>query len=275
MAIEDIRGVKQGTAEIISTEELWPGVYLLWAKAPDIAESAWPGQYVTIRCGEGYDLPLRRPLSFHKISRDGTIALLFAVVGWGTEWLAQRRSGEAIDLLGPLGRGFEIFPASQKLLLVAGGIGIAPLVALAEHAVASGRSVTLLIGVKTATHIYPHRLLPSEVEVVIATEDGSSGHRGMVTDLIPQFIPQVDQVFACGPLPMYQKMAAGMGGQLSDKPCQVLLEVVMGCGVGACLSCTVETGHGQRLACKDGPVFELNEVLWDKAVAPPCRMLKR
>lgn len=265
--------MKQVNAEIISNDELWTGAFLLRAKAPEIATPALPGQYVTVRCGEGYDLPLRRPLSFHKISQDGEIALLFAVVGWGTEWLAQRKPGESIDLLGPLGRGFEIYPTSRKLLLVAGGIGIAPLVALAEQAIASGRSVTLLIGVKTAPHIYPDRLLPSEVEVVTATEDGLSGHKGMITDLIPQLITDVDQVFACGPLPMYRKMA-GMSDHLRDKPCQVLLEVVMGCGVGACLSCTIETEHGQRLACKDGPVFELNEILWDKAVAPPCKMLK-
>jgi dihydroorotate dehydrogenase electron transfer subunit len=155
------------------------------------------------------------------------------------------------------------------LLLVAGGIGIAPLVALAEQAVISGRSVRLLIGDRTADRILPEQLLPSGVETIIATEDGSLGNKGMVTDLIPGFVSGVDQVFACGPLSMYRRMAE-MHGELKNTPAQVLLEVALGCGVGACLGCSVETRHGQKLVCKDGPVFELKDVMWDKAVAPPA-----
>ena len=238
-------------------------------QAPEIAALARPGQYVMVRCGEGQDMPLRRPLSVHRISIDNRVAFLFAVVGRGTEWLAQRREGDSVDLFGPLGNGFEVYPSSRNLLLVAGGIGIAPLVALAEQAVTTGRSVMLLIGDRNADRIYPDRLLPSGVKTSVTTEDGSRGREGMVTDLVLDFIPEADQVFACGPLPMYRKIA-GMSGQLGDKPTQVLLEAVLGCGVGACLSCTVETKHGQRLVCKDGPVFELSEIVWDKVVAPPA-----
>ena len=268
--------VKQVNAGIVTINELWSGVYLLWAQAPEIAALARPGQYVMVRCGDGQDMPLRRPLSVHRISTDGRVAFLFAVVGRGTEWLAQRREGDSLDLFGPLGNGFEIYSSSRNLLLVAGGIGIAPLAALAEQAVATGRSVTLLIGDKTSSRIYPDHLLPSGIKPIIATEDGSLGAKGMATDLLPQFIPEVDQVFACGPLPMYRRMA-GMGNQLGGKPVQVLLEGVLGCGVGACLSCTIDTISGQKLVCKDGPVFELSEIVWDKIVAPTTRkvLLKR
>lgn len=261
--------MKQVNATVVSNHELWPGAYLLWAQAPEIAALARPGQYAMVRCGEGHDMPLRRPLSVHRTSLDGNVAFLFAVVGRGTEWLAQRKKGDPLDLFGPLGNGFDIYPSSRKLLLIAGGIGIAPLVALAEQAVATGCSVTLMIGDRTATRIYPDRLLPSGIKTVVATEDGSLGMKGMVTDLLPKFIPEADQVFACGPLRMYQRMAQ-MSSELRDKPTQVLLEVVLGCGVGACLGCTIETRHGQSLVCKDGPVFELSDIVWDKAVAPPA-----
>jgi dihydroorotate dehydrogenase electron transfer subunit len=260
--------VKLASATVISNEELWPEVCLLWAQAPEIADGARPGQYVMVRCGEGSDMPLRRPLSVHRTSREGGMAFLFAVVGRGTEWLAQRKQGDSIDLFGPLGNGFDIAPSSKNLLLVAGGIGIAPLIALAESAVANVRSVTLLIGDKTADRIYPDRLLPSEIKIVIATEDGSLGSRGMVTDLIPHFVSGADQVFACGPIRMYRRMAE-ISAQWGDMPTQVLLEAVLGCGVGACLSCAVETGHGRKLVCKDGPVFDLSDIIWEKAVAPP------
>ncbi len=251
-------------------------MYLLGAEAPEIAALARPGQYVMVRCGEGHEMILRRPLSVHRISQDdGRVDFLFAVVGQGTEWLAACREGALLDLFGPLGNGFEVYPSSRRLLLVAGGIGIAPLSALADQAVASGCSVTLLVGADTAPRLYPDHLLPSEVKVASATEDGSSGHRGMVTDLLclPDRVPElaggVDQVFACGPLSMYRKMA-GMSSRIGDKPTQVLLEVVLACGVGACLGCSVETRHGHKLVCKDGPVFELSEVIWEKMVAPPA-----
>jgi dihydroorotate dehydrogenase electron transfer subunit len=258
--------MKLVNAPIVSNTEILPAIYLLRAKAPDIAGLAYPGQYVMVRCGEGYGMPLRRPLGIHRISRN-SISLLYSVVGRGTEWLSQRKAGEHVDLFGPLGNGFEIYPSSRKLLLVAGGVGIAPLLALAEHAIAKGLKVRLVVGEKNAAKIYPERLLPSGIKPVITTEDGSLGQKGVVTDVLPQFVPQADQVFVCGPLPMYRAIAK-MGRKLRDKPTQVLLETVLGCGVGACLSCSIETKQGRRLVCKDGPVFEFSYILWDKMAAP-------
>ncbi len=264
--------MKLVNARIILNKEVLPNVYLMSVKAPEIAAIARPGQYVMVRCGEGYTMPLRRPLAVHHISKDG-IALLFTVVGRGTEWLSQRKAGEKVDLFGPLGNGFEIYPSSRNLLLVAGGIGISPVAALAYEAVYTGRKVTLIYGAKDETLIYPDHLLPPEIKIASATEDGSKGYRGMVTDLfsvpslVDEFIAEADQIFVCGPLPMY-KAIAKMGKKLGNKPMQVVLETVMGCGVGACLSCSIETKKGRKLVCKDGPVFEFSDIRWDKIAAP-------
>jgi dihydroorotate dehydrogenase electron transfer subunit len=171
------------------------------------------------------------------------------------------REGDTVDLLGPLGNGFFINPGSRKLLLVAGGVGIAPLVFLAEEALARGCSVTMLLGASTAAQLYSKDLLPSELELVVTTEDGSAGRRGLVTDFIPDFAPWADQLFACGPLSMYQAMATQK--QIQEiKPVQVSVEVRMGCGLGACYGCTVKTRGGLKQVCKDGPVFELDEIIW-------------
>jgi dihydroorotate dehydrogenase electron transfer subunit len=149
---------------------------------------------------------------------------------------------------------------SQNLLLVGGGIGVAALVALADEAVASGRAVTVLHGARTAQKLFPASLLPTEVEVLFATEDGSAGHRGYVTDLVPGLLHWADQIFACGPAPMFSALAEVLRAQRSRKPAQALLEERMGCGTGICYGCAVQTRRGMRLVCKDGPQFELREV---------------
>jgi len=190
----------------------------------------------------------------------GALALLFSVVGRGTNWLAQRKEGEAIDLLGPLGNGFEIAPPSRNLLLVAGGLGIAPLAFLAQRGVAAGYSVALLLGAPTKAQLYPAHLIPPQANLLLATEDGSAGRKGMVTDLWADLAPEADQIFACGPVSMYRYMASQ--GVLEAKSVQVSLEVRMGCGFGACYGCAIETRSGLRLVCKDGPIFELKDVIW-------------
>jgi len=255
-------------AVVVSSERAYENTHLLWLSAPAVGRAAGAGQFLMVRCCEGYDPLLPRPMSFHRFRRAGDerqFALLFDVRGRGTEWLARREPGDAFDLFGPLGRGFAVDKASNNLLLVAGGIGVAALVALADEAAADGRSLTLLQGARTAARLFPTALLPSEVEVVTATDDGSAGHCGPVTDLLAQYLPWADQVFACGPTAMFRAMAAvvrqrGPAGEASRKPVQVLLEERMGCGTGVCYSCAVFTRRGVRLVCKDGPRFELREV---------------
>jgi dihydroorotate dehydrogenase electron transfer subunit len=253
--------LKQAEAKITANREIMPGVYLSWLDCPSIASQARPGQFVMVRCGEGIEYQLRRPLSIHQRESD-KISLLFNVVGMGTQWLSERRGGQKIDLLGALGNGYSIYPDVKNLLLVAGGIGIAPLVFMANEAINKGKRVTLLMGASTADQLYPSRLLPAGVRLVTATEDGSAGEKGMITDLLPDFAGEADQLFACGPLPMYKTMA-GME-RLKDKPAQISLEMRMGCGLGICYTCTVKTRDGLRQTCKDGPIFNLDEMLWDE-----------
>jgi dihydroorotate dehydrogenase electron transfer subunit len=238
-----------------------PGVYLSRLDCPQM-ERAQPGQFVMVRCGEGIEYQLRRPFSLHRQEGD-QLSLLFKVVGRGTRWLSERQAGEKIDLLGPLGNGYQIHPGSKNLLLAAGGIGIAPLVFLAEEAIKKGKRVTLLLGAPTARQLYPSKLLPTKVKLITATEDGSTGRKGMITEILPGF-DGADQLFACGPLPMYQTMAQMAG--LKDKPVQVSLEMRMGCGLGICYGCTVKTRNGLRQACKNGPIFNLSDILWEELV---------
>ncbi|NQT73955.1 MAG: dihydroorotate dehydrogenase electron transfer subunit [Chloroflexi bacterium] len=253
--------MKQILAPIVSNSEIIPDVHLIRIEAPQVAAEARPGQFITACCGD--DVLLRRPLSIHRIE-EGQLALLFAVVGQGTAWLANRKQGESLDILGPLGNGFKVQQNTHNILLVAGGIGIAPLVCLAEKAVDDGISVKLILGTATATQHYSE---VDGVEIIRVTEDGSLGEKGMVTDLLPSIAGWADQLFACGPISMYRTMAA-MGTEIEGKSVQILLEQVMGCGVGACRGCAIPTHQGMKMVCQNGPVFDLREIMWEQITAP-------
>jgi dihydroorotate dehydrogenase electron transfer subunit len=260
--------LRQVVATVIANEQLWGehsvagrqkflGTWLIQLKCPEIASEARPGQFVMVNCGE--ECLLRRPFSLHQVNEDG-IALFYAVLvdGKGTRWLSQRKAGESVDIIGPLGNGFSIAPASNNLLLVAGGNGIAPLYFLTQDALKKKHSLTLLYGTVDKKRLS----IPPQIKVVSATEDGSVGQRGMITEILPDYISQADQLFACGPLPMYQSMARMP--QLKNKPVQVSLEVRMGCGLGVCYGCTIKTKSDLKQVCRDGPVFDLNDILWEE-----------
>ncbi len=252
---------EQIASTITAVRHLGASVHLLWARAPELATAARPGQFVMVCCGQGYDPYLPRPLSIHRMDRAaGKIALLFAEVGRGSRWLAQRQPGDTLDIVGPLGNGFALPDRpGARLLLVAGGIGIAPLMALADAGLAAGHSVTLLYGVATAARLYPSELGPSGVEVFVATEDGSAGLKGMVSHLLSCHLKDTDCVFACGPVDMYRALGQ-VKHLLEGRSVQVSMEARMACGLGACFGCTIETSHGPRRVCHDGPIFELGQV---------------
>ncbi len=268
--------MKQVAAEIVNNDQILGslfrtqgrnilGSHIIWLRCPEITQEAQPGQYVMVRCGEECVLP--RPFSIHQVNDKGDMALFFAVWedGRGTKWLSQQQKGDVVELFGPLGNGYSIHPTSHNLLLVAGGIGIAPLRFLAEQALDQGYSVTLLSGASTVDQLCPEHLLPHKAKLVIATEDGTAGENGMITDLLPDFISWADQVFACGPMPMYRDMALKKQElNLGGKPVQISLEIRMGCGLGVCYGCTVKTKGGLKQVCRDGPVFELGDILWDE-----------
>ncbi|MEA3443038.1 MAG: dihydroorotate dehydrogenase electron transfer subunit [Chloroflexota bacterium] len=267
--------MKQIPASIISNEKIAPNMHLVWVDAPGIAFSGQPGQFITIYCE---NLPLRRPFSIHQVSSN-QVAILFKVVGKGTSWLSQRRGGDEIDILGPLGKGFDIMPSVKNLLLVAGGIGIAPLVFLMQRA-SSQYSITLIYGASTAVELYPFSSLrteapsntsislPEGMRFISVTEDGTAGEKGMVTNIIPRFVDWADQIFACGPIEMYQAMMKMPLQTNEDRTkiskSQISLEVRMGCGIGTCYGCTINTTEGLRQVCRDGPVFQLANILWQE-----------
>jgi dihydroorotate dehydrogenase electron transfer subunit len=260
--------LNQVLAEVISNEKLWGeflvhgypkylSSWVIWLKCPEIASEAKPGQFVMVNCGRECLLP--RPFSIHQVAKDG-IALFYAVLanGKGTNWLAQQCTGNVVELFGPLGNTFFIQPDSNNLLLVAGGNGLAPQYLLAQKAIESGDVVTLLYG--TANDQRYH--VAADIKLVSATEDGSVGYKGLVTDLIPEYISWADQIFACGPMSMYKAMAHMT--ELKGKSVQVSLEIMMGCGRGICYGCTIKTKQGLKEVCQDGPVFNLEDILWDE-----------
>ena len=250
-------------AVVLSQEEVYENTYLMWLSCPPVAKGGTAGRFLMIHCSDGYDPLLPRPMSFHRFRNAGSerqFALLYDVRGRGTSWLSQREAGHELAIFGPLGRGYSVAVSAQNLLLVGGGLGVAALLALADEAVAEGKSVTLLQGARTAAKLFPPKLLPRDVEAVSATDDGSAGHKGYVTQLLPSYLPWADQVFACGPNVMFAAMAQVMREARSRKPVQALLEERMGCGTGVCYGCAVFTRRGVRLVCRDGPRFDLREV---------------
>jgi dihydroorotate dehydrogenase electron transfer subunit len=252
----------QEQVPVISNQECLPGIFLLKLRSHALAAAARPGQFVMLKTGEGQEHLLRRPISLHN-AVDDELHLLFAVVGSGTDWLARCQTGQTLDILGPCGNGFTINPDSRRLVLAAGGMGIAPLVYLARQAAAAGKQVKLLVGARTADLLLPAKTIPSTVEYLAATQDGSRGLKGLGTELLAANSAWADQIFICGPLPMFQTIARDSANLLSAKPAQVSLEVRMGCGFGLCYSCTVKTSTGLKQVCHDGPVFDFNQVDWE------------
>jgi dihydroorotate dehydrogenase electron transfer subunit len=278
-------------AELVDSQEILPGQWIQAYHAPQLANGSRAGQFVHVRPGDYSGLVLRRPFSINTADAvAGIVTIHFRTIGRGTEWFTHLRPGDRIDMLGPLGRPFEVDPRSRHLLLVAGGLGMAGVRMLVDEAIRDGRQVTLLFGAANAREVYPSTLLPDEVEYVVATDDGSLGHRGFVTELVPEYEAWADQAFACGPQPMLAalaRLAAGrrsrlgvarlgrkrgggrteaVGSAASRRKAflQVSMEQNMGCAVGACLGCVVMTTSGtpQRV-CREGPVFASEEIAWE------------
>lgn len=257
----------QVKAKVLSNEKLSDTHYRIKLEASQIAKAARAGQFVHIRCSPGYDPLLRRPFSIHKCAQ-GRIDILYQIVGKGTGLLSQKRRGDQLDSLGPLGKGFEIGSAFNKIFIVGGGIGAAPLYMVAQEItrLGHGQDVTVLLGAKNKELILGkddfERL---GLEVMIATEDGSTGYRGLISNLFQESILSQASlsvaIYTCGPVSMLRKIA-----ELSRHRgffCQVSVEQKMGCGVGACLGCVIRGASGYLRVCKDGPVFDAKKILWD------------
>ncbi|HYN69918.1 MAG TPA: hypothetical protein VEX41_06895 [Candidatus Eisenbacteria bacterium] len=286
-------------AELIASREILAGQSLQTYHAAPIASRTRAGQYVHVRTGDMSGLVRRRPYPINTAdSASGTITVQVATANAAAgrappgpdAWLADRRPGDRVELSGPLGRPFEVDPRSQHLLLIAEGQGIAGVRALADEAIRDGRQVTLLFGARSAREVYPTSLLPDELEYVVATEDGSLGHHGPVTDLVPEYEAWADQSFASGPAALLRSLAhlaatrrerlgvaslgrkrgagrhipAGSTQARRKAFLQVAMEQTMGCAAGTCLGCAVLSGSGSPVrVCREGPVFAAAEIDWE------------
>jgi dihydroorotate dehydrogenase electron transfer subunit len=224
-----------------------------------------PGQFVHIR-PEAAGTLLRRPISICRVDGDQKrLTVVFRAEGSGTKALAACRVGDALDVFGPLGNGFptDRLASGERALIVGGGVGVPPLYELSKRLAARGVAVMHVLGFRSACDVFYEDAFSALGPTWIATEDGSRGFKGRVTDVIAGEGLRYDAMFACGPRPMLQALAAVRG----DKPLFLSLEERMGCALGACFACVVrvkddETGTAYRKICTDGPVFEAGEVVF-------------
>ena len=257
--------MKQLEVKIIENKKIAQGFYKMRLASAYLAKNSKPGQFVEIKCSESREVLLRRPFGVHKISNGG-IEVLYEVIGKGTKGLSARKKGDSLDIMGPAGKGFEFSEIKKSALIVAGGMGVAPLLCLAQMMAKKKIKPYVMIGAKTASHI----LCEKEFKKLgclcfVSTEDGSKGLKGYVTDILRHLLIVIrcraSGIYACGPHPMLK--AVNHIADSSGIPCQVSMEEHMACGIGVCLGCPVKVkSGGYRMVCKDGPVFDSKEIAW-------------
>ncbi len=253
---------------IKKNEELSDEVFLLEFEAPQIATSFSPGQFLMIKTSNSVDSILRRPFSIFREYEERSIGILYRVIGKGTRWLSQRKAGHKLDVLGPLGKGFEIIGDAETHIVISGGIGIAAVSSLVSHLVKNSLKDRLIF----ITGSYSREIINwleeighIPIKAYVTTEDGSYGYKGRVTDILEDILDKRDirrgACYACGPIAMLNNLY-----ELSSRyelSLQVALEANMACGIGLCQGCSVRGGHGgYRKVCKDGPVFYASELAW-------------
>jgi dihydroorotate dehydrogenase electron transfer subunit len=262
--------------KIIRNTKIIDGHFLLAVKLPQSFQSPMPGQFVMVREKGRLDPLLGRPFSvytFERIEDAVIVEILYKVVGKETSILSTLKKGVLLDIYGPYGSAFNINTNGKKVVLICGGIGIAPLTFLASYywGLATGDiNVICYLGATGATKLVGVARMEALCRCVfVSTDDGSMGYHGTVTDLFARDVTTYDSsnaaIYACGPRPMLKRLSEMP--LIHALPCQVSLEERMACGVGACLGCSIETydrdGKGTyRRVCKDGPVFDIHDVIW-------------
>ena len=272
------------TGEVLSHKKYGEHYHSLTIVAPEIGASIKPGQFVNVRCGESRANILRRPFSVYRVHKRGgwasTIEIVFDIRGPGSKYLSELRGHSTVDLLGPLGRGFQLPQRRAHCLLVGGGIGATPLFFLADELRNAGHRVDVILGARSVG------LLLNPIEVrrlssvsLTTTEDGSTGEKGRVTDVLSDTISRcgTEIIYTCGPHPM---LAAVSAIAVKHKlPVQVAVEELMGCGYGVCMTCVMplrrkkrkdapaEDGIVYARSCTEGPVFNGASVIWNGSAA--------
>lgn len=258
----------QEKCRILDHQNVAPNHFKLIISSAYISSHAEPGQFVNVRVSDGYDPLLRRPLSIHSASKKHKrFELLYEVVGKGTELLSKYSVGSELDILGPLGKGFEIDKRKKIAILVGGGMGVAPLLALAEEI--KTKAIYILIGAKNRDRVLAEKEFKTITDqVLVSTDDGSYGKKGFISDLLLDFIdntlPKEDTpmttIYTCGPKTMLKAITDIAFQNKID--CQLSMEQKMACGIGTCLGCVIKTKTGYQKVCSDGPVFKGNDIIW-------------
>lgn len=251
----------QGNYGVRTVREVAPNIHVLTMRAPGIAASVRAGQFLNIRTTDSLIPLLRRPFSVYR--RDGDdLEIIFNVVGAGTKILAGAPGSATLDVIGPLGNSFGVRGGFEEALLVAGGLGVAPLPVLTAELRKEGKLMHTFLGARTAAQVVTAHL----VDVSVATDDGSAGHHGTVVDLLRAWLSTAPtrsrKIFACGPTPMLRALSA-FAAEFGI-PCELSLESPMACGIGICQGCPVEVRNRPgkyALICRDGTVFDSNDVV--------------
>ena len=274
--MQDGKFIMQGS--VLSNREVQDGHFLMSLRLPPLFATPLPGQFVMIRLKNRKDLLLGRPFSvsgFHRHEEHVQIEILYRIAGQGTSLFAKLRTGDQVDLLGPLGHSFEIPRSTKKVILVSGGIGIAPirylLACLRSKRFDRTPSVDLFMGAKTLHELLELESIRSSCDSLkVCTDDCSMGHHGPVTEPLEKALKHYPLkntlICACGPLGMIRRLSELLAQH--PVPCQVSLEERMACGLGACLGCAIavrgENGERQyQRVCHEGPVFNLRDILWE------------
>lgn len=243
--------MKQGLFTIIENKKLTESVYQMTLSG-DVSAITAPGQFVNIQLGGLY---LRRPISVCNLG-EGTLTIVYKVVGKGTQQMAQMKTG-TLDVLTGLGNGYDLTLAGQKPVLLGGGVGVPPMYLLARRLIAQGKQVRVILGFNTKDEIfYEEEFKALGADVTVTTVDGSYGLKGFVTDSLKDM--DYTYFYTCGPEPMLKAVyrASKTSGQMS-------FEKRMGCGFGACMGCSCKTITGYKRICKEGPVMRKEEILWE------------
>lgn len=240
--------------EIISNVAVAENIFRLELTAQELSEIARAGQFVQVKISE--EFTLRRPLGIAS-AKNGVIRIFYRINGRGTKFLSTKKSGEHLNILGALGNGFNT-NVDGKILLVGGGMGAAPLLSAAEKLGAAD----ILIGGKNSDEVnfWIKEFQPEVEKIFITTDDGSRGSKGFVTSLLPEVLDydNFSAIYTCGPEIMMRGVAKIAAE--NNLPCYVSLERRMACGLGACLSCSIDTSRGRKKVCKDGPIFDAAEI---------------
>ena len=255
--------VRLYTATVTVNSEIRAGVHLLEMHLPALAQAVQPGQYCMVRCCHpfAYDPLLRRPFFVHSVQRaQGLCTLLVHAHGRGTTWLVQQQAGATLDVLGPIGHGWEVRSTVRNLLLLSEGPLINGVALLAQVASAQEVVVTLVGQFANAKEVYPPALLPPEVEYHIVTADGSVGQQGDLQSVLATYLPWADAACCSVSRETSMHLYSHFERLRTKHFAQGILLHPIVCANGACLACTVQTHSGSSLVCRDGPVFDLREV---------------